>query len=189
MTTLFPAEEGQPPFYVEHDGKYGAWDNVNQCILVEYSKEQMIHALLSIPADRGTLTPAGMLSYLKGRGCRIGGVTLGERGLVWYDETGAEGVLPALDVPAEKVVDTNGAGDIFHGAYVYSAMARPDLPWREHFLFARGASSHAIQHLGNEASLPSLADIAQVQAQFPEKASSRAPLDAPDVAGQSKLTA
>jgi sulfofructose kinase len=116
------------------------------------------------------LTPAGMLAYLKSRGCKIGGVTLGERGLVWYDETGQEGVLPALDVPFEKVVDTNGAGDIFHGSYVYSAMARPELPWREHFIFARGASSHAIQHLGNEASLPTADDIARVQALFPEKA-------------------
>jgi sugar/nucleoside kinase (ribokinase family) len=107
------------------------------------------------------LTPSGMLGYLKSRGCRIGGVTLGERGLVWYDETGQEGVLPALDVPSEKVVDTNGAGDIFHGSYVYSAMARPELPWRDHFIFARGASSHAIQHLGNEASLPTADDIAR----------------------------
>ena len=37
------------------------------------------------------LTPAEMLGYLKSRGCRIGGVTLGERGLVWYDETGQRG--------------------------------------------------------------------------------------------------
>ena len=115
------------------------------------------------------LTPAGMLGYLKGRGCKVGGVTLGERGLVWYDETGQEGVLPALDVPAASVVDTNGAGDIFHGSYVYSAMARPQLSWREHFVFARAASSHAIQHLGNEASLPTLDNIALVQRTFPEK--------------------
>jgi sugar/nucleoside kinase (ribokinase family) len=115
------------------------------------------------------LTPSGMLSYLKSRGCRIGGVTLGERGLVWYDETGQEGVLPALDVPAGAVVDTNGAGDIFHGAYVYSAMARPGLSWREHFVFARAASAHAIQHLGNEASLPTLEAIARAQDTFPEK--------------------
>lgn len=116
------------------------------------------------------LTPAAMLGYLKSRGCKIGGVTLGERGLVWYDETGAEGVLPALDVPPEAVVDTNGAGDIFHGAYVYSAMARPELSWRDHFIFARAASAHAIQHLGNEASLPTMADIANAQAIFSEKA-------------------
>jgi sugar/nucleoside kinase (ribokinase family) len=119
--------------------------------------------------EQMNLTPGGMLDYLKGRGCKIGGVTLGERGLVWYDETGQESVLPALDVPAGAVVDTNGAGDIFHGSYVYSAMARPDLPWREHFIFARGASSHSIQHLGNEASLPSLEDVARAQTSFAEK--------------------
>src|SRR5262249_14829420 len=92
------------------------------------------------------LSPGEMLAYLKSRGCRIGGVTMGERGLLWYDESGAEQVLPALAVPPQKVIDTNGAGDIFHGAYVYSAVARPNLPWREHFILARAASAHAIQH-------------------------------------------
>src|ERR687898_1812097 len=29
------------------------------------------------------LSPAGMLDYLKSRGCRIGAVTLGERGMIW----------------------------------------------------------------------------------------------------------
>jgi sugar/nucleoside kinase (ribokinase family) len=111
-----------------------------------------------------------MLGYLKSRGCRIGGVTLGDKGLVWYDEAGTDSVMPALAVPSEQVIDTNGAGDIFHGAYVYSAMARPNLPWREHFIFARAASAHAIQRLGNEQSLPSLDDIRQVQAAFMERA-------------------
>ena len=86
------------------------------------------------------LTLNEMLAYLKERGCRIGGVTLGERGLVWYDESGTERFLPALAVPPEAIIDTNGAGDIFHGAYIYSALARPDAPWREHFIFARAAS-------------------------------------------------
>lgn len=115
------------------------------------------------------MTAGEMLTYLKGRGCKIGGVTMGERGMLWYDETGTESVLPALDVPPSAVVDTNGAGDIFHGSYVYSAMARPNLPWREHFIFARAASAHAIQHLGNEASLPTLSDIAETQARFTER--------------------
>ena len=68
------------------------------------------------------------------------------------------------------MVDTNGAGDIFHGAYVYSAMARPGLSWREHFIFARAASAHAIQRLGNEQSLPSLEDIRRVQSVYAERA-------------------
>ncbi|WP_210493743.1 sugar kinase [Microvirga antarctica] len=119
--------------------------------------------------EQMNLTPQEMLAYLKGRGCRIGGVTMGERGLLWYDESGMESVLPALNVPAGAVVDTNGAGDIFHGAYVYSAMARPERPWLEHFLFARAASAYAIQHLGNEASLPTLGDIVETQQRFAER--------------------
>jgi len=118
--------------------------------------------------EQMSLTPGEMLRYLKERGCRVGGVTLGERGLVWYDEEGREGVLPALAVPAERVIDTNGAGDIFHGAYIYSALARPGLPWREHFVFARAASAHSIQHLGNEASLPTLEDVLAAQRSLPE---------------------
>jgi sugar/nucleoside kinase (ribokinase family) len=64
------------------------------------------------------LSPGEMLTYLRSRGCRIGAVTMGSRGMIWYDESKTERFLPALDVPDEKVIDTNGAGDIFHGAYM-----------------------------------------------------------------------
>ena len=115
------------------------------------------------------LDAAGMLDYLQSRGCRIGAVTQGADGMVWYDETGERRHLPALAVPPERVVDTNGAGDIFHGAYMFSALARPDMPWLDHFIFARAASAHAVQHLGNEASLPDLRDIDRTVATWPEK--------------------
>jgi sugar/nucleoside kinase (ribokinase family) len=106
--------------------------------------------------------PAAMLEYLKSRGCRIGGVTLGERGLVWYDESGAVQALPALSVPSDRVVDTSGAGDVFHGGYIYSYLANPAKSWAEHFRFAEAAAAFKIQHLGNEAGLPTLAEIAAV---------------------------
>jgi sugar/nucleoside kinase (ribokinase family) len=115
------------------------------------------------------LAPAQMLDYLQSRGCRIGGVTLGEQGMLWYDEKGVRQTLPALDVPRERILDTNGAGDIFHGAYVYSAMAQPQARWRDHFVFARAASAHSIQHLGNEASLPSIVDVQMTERAFSEK--------------------
>jgi sugar/nucleoside kinase (ribokinase family) len=110
--------------------------------------------------------PAAMLDYLKGRGCRVGGVTLGERGLVWYDETGAVRVLPALAVPSARVLDTNGAGDVFHGAYVHSFLADPAKSWEEHFRFAQAAAAYKIQRLGNEAGLPTLADVAATRRAF-----------------------
>ena len=136
--------------------------------------ELLAHVDVAVVAERlceqMNLGHGEMLDYLKSRGCRVGGITLGEHGMVWYDEDGNDRFLPALDVPDDRVVDTNGAGDIFHGAYVHSAIARPDAGWQEHFAFARAASAYSVQHLGNEASLPTLSDIAETQARFREKA-------------------
>ncbi|WP_417684045.1 sugar kinase [Roseibium sp.] len=109
------------------------------------------------------------LNYLRSKGCPIGAVTLGERGTVWYHGNGPDQVLPALDVPLRHVVDTNGAGDIFHGAYIASYIQHPERQWADHLKFARGASTHSIQHLGNENSLPTLEDIQTAIATFPEK--------------------
>ena len=110
--------------------------------------------------------PTAMLDYLKSRGCRIGGVTLGERGVIWYDETGSVRTLPALAVPSERILDTSGAGDVFHGAYVYSYLTDPAKSWEEHFNFAAAAAAYKIQHLGNEAGLPSLPEIAAIKHEF-----------------------
>ncbi|MCF3934512.1 sugar kinase [Acuticoccus sp. M5D2P5] len=116
------------------------------------------------------LNPLAMLDYLRSKHCKVGAVTLGERGLVWYEGDQEAQTMPALDVPADKVIDTSGAGDVFHGAYFYSALTRPELSWAEHFDFARSASAFAVQHLGNEASLPTLEDIEAIRASLPEAA-------------------
>src|SRR5215216_1343637 len=112
------------------------------------------------------LTPTAVLDYLKSRGCRIGGVTLGERGLLWYDESGATRTHFALPVPSHRVIDTSGAGDVFHGAYVFSYLVDPAKRWEEHFDFAQAAAAFKVQRLGNEAGLPTLQDIAAVQREF-----------------------
>lgn len=112
------------------------------------------------------LAPAAMLDYLKSRGCRIGGVTLGERGLIWYDETGAVRSQSALALPEKRIVDTSGAGDVFHGACIYSYLADSTKTWEQHFDFARAAAAYKVQHLGNEAGLPTLADINAVRREF-----------------------
>ena len=112
------------------------------------------------------LTPEAMLDYLKSRGCRVGGVTQGEKrpALVRRDWRGR--TLPALPISRERVIDTNGAGDVFHGAYVYSYLDKPGNSWQDHFEFARAASTYKIQRLGNEAGLPTLADIEAVKQEF-----------------------
>ena len=116
--------------------------------------------------EQMNLDERGMIDYLKGRGCRIGGITQGERGMLWYDETGEVRRLPALPVPAQAIIDTSGAGDVFHGAYVASYLSDPQQGWAKHFDFARGASAFKIQHLGNEAGLPTRADIARMHALY-----------------------
>ncbi len=105
------------------------------------------------------MSPTQVLDYLTERGCRVGGVTLGERGLLWYDEGGRRSTLPALPVPARRVIDTSGAGDVFHGAYVFSYLTDPQKAWVDHFRFARAAAAFKVQQLGNEAGLPTAADV------------------------------
>ncbi len=110
-------------------------------------------------AEQLNVTPRGLLDLLKQKGCKIGGVTMGEKGMVWYDETGTVREQPILSVPRSAIVDTSGAGDVFHGAYIASYLRNPAASWDEHFTFARAASTYKIQHLGNEAGLPTQADI------------------------------
>ncbi len=112
------------------------------------------------------ITAEALLDLLKSKGVRIGGVTQGERGMIWYDETGTVTRQPPLAVPASDIVDTSGAGDVFHGAYLASKLTRPDLPWAAHFDFARGASAFKIRRLGNEAGLPTREDVADMHARF-----------------------
>lgn len=113
--------------------------------------------------EQMALSPSDTLSYLKSKGCRIGGVTLGERGMLWYDEQGVVSELPPLHIPEKQIIDTSGAGDVFHGAYVASYLSAPERNFITHFEFARAASAYKIQRLGNEAGLPTLEDIGMVE--------------------------
>jgi sugar/nucleoside kinase (ribokinase family) len=108
------------------------------------------------------LTPLETLSYLAARGVKIAAVTEGERGLLWSDEDGLISRMPALAVPEHKVIDTSGAGDVFHGAYLTSYLNNRSARWADHFDFARAASAFKVQHLGNESGLPGFDDIAEM---------------------------
>jgi sugar/nucleoside kinase (ribokinase family) len=112
------------------------------------------------------ITPVAAMDFLKSKGCKIGGVTLGERGMVWYDEKGEVKTMPSLNVPLDKIVDTSGAGDVFHGAYMYAYLEGLGSNWEERFHFARAASAHAIQYLGNEAKIPNLDDVRAAKEKF-----------------------
>ena len=112
------------------------------------------------------MTNDQVLKLLRDKGAKIGGITQGERGMIWFDGDGPPRQLEALHVPDDRVIDTNGAGDLFHGAYVYSYLMNPGAKWETHFRFARAASAYGVQHLGNEARLPAPADVIAAAAAF-----------------------
>jgi sugar/nucleoside kinase (ribokinase family) len=116
------------------------------------------------------MNPAALCQFLRGKGVQVGGVTLGDHGMLWSDEHGKVRHMPALVVPKDEVIDTNGAGDIFHGAYIYSYLSAPDQPWEQHFRFARAASAHSVRYLGIEHSLPTRDDVLTAELEFKEAA-------------------
>lgn len=116
------------------------------------------------------LSPAATLDYLQGRGCAVCAVTLGENGFMWRERGGGTRIETSMPVPPARIIDTSGAGDVFHGAYVYSYLRSPTQSWAQHFEFSKAAAAFKVQRLGNEAGLPALADIAAVQAEYGSEA-------------------
>ena len=109
-------------------------------------------------------TPADTLTYLVGLGVKIAAVTLGADGCLVY-ENGQHQLIPSI--PVAKVVDSAGAGDTFHGAYMYSLMQYPQRRFTQHCAFARVVAALQIQKLGTVAALPTLAEVNALLAQHP----------------------
>ena len=55
------------------------------------------------------LSPQALCALLRDKGCRIGGVTLGAKGLIWYDERGNVRHMPALAVPSNAAEPVSNA--------------------------------------------------------------------------------
>ena len=80
-------------------------------------------------------------------------VTLGEKGLVYFDgETFGE--LPAFQV---EVVDTTGAGDVFHGAFCYGLTQGFSL--EDNLRFASATSALKCRRIGGRAGIPSREEV------------------------------
>ena len=79
------------------------------------------HVIFSEPALAQFAGDAGprALEKVAGFGCRVSAITRGERGVLWRER----GCLQERRAFAVEVVDTNGAGDAFHGAYALAAGA------------------------------------------------------------------
>lgn len=80
-------------------------------------------------------------------------ITLGERGLIWENETG-HGRLRAYEVNA---VDTTGAGDTFHGAF--TACLATGEEWVHALRFSSAAAALCCRKLGARPGIPTKAEV------------------------------
>ncbi len=98
--------------------------------------------------------PEGVVRALGERyGARVTGVTLGERGAVFLEE-GRLAESAAFDVP---VVDTTGAGDVFHGAFIFGVLEGWAL--EEAVRFAHGVAAMKCMKWGARAGIPGLEEV------------------------------
>ena len=83
-------------------------------------------------------------------GVGVSGVTLGAEGVVIGSRSETPRFLPAFAV--ENVRDTCGAGDLFHGAFLWAHLHRDNLFAAA--AFAQAAVALRIPHYGNQDNLP-----------------------------------
>lgn len=97
--------------------------------------------------------PAAVAERLVNEGAAIAVVTLGERGAVLCWKDGARSI-PAFPV---DVVDTTGAGDAYHGAFMYALLQGWDLPRVAQFASAVGSMN--CRAIGGRSALPTRPEV------------------------------
>lgn len=114
-------------------------------------------AVFSEPGLRGYAphhrTDEERLRFALQRGCRMAAVTLGERGVLWWDGVALHH-QPAFAV---DTVDTTGAGDVFHGAFVLAMACRADIA--QAMRFAAATAALKCQRPGGRDGIPELATV------------------------------
>ena len=99
--------------------------------------------------------PAEVAQRLFEAGAEIAVVTLGERGAVVCWDQGLR-QFPAYPV---QVVDTTGAGDAYHGAFMYALLQGWDVPRMAQFASAVGSLN--CRAMGGRSALPTRAEVDQ----------------------------
>jgi sulfofructose kinase len=110
------------------------------------------HAIFSEPALTAFAGSARdeSLAALARFGCRVIAVTRGEGGVSWYEN----GALHRQAAYPVDVVDTTGAGDVFHGAYALAIGAGLDV--RAAMAFSAGTAAMKCRHAGGRNGIPTI---------------------------------
>ncbi|ASC74114.1 Sulfofructose kinase [Halomicronema hongdechloris C2206] len=89
----------------------------------------------------GCSSPDAALSYLQHLGIPQVAMTRGAEPILYNRQQSWQ----ALPVPQGPVVDTLGAGDIFHGAFCHYGLSQP---WPQALTLAAQVASHACRYVG-----------------------------------------
>jgi sulfofructose kinase len=130
----------------------GVEDLLAQCdiAIVSHSYPRRLHG--GSYDARDFLT--GLQARLAASGRRIAGLTRGDRGCLLLTGAGALVDLPAVNV---EVVDTTGAGDVFHGAFLHEILSGSDPA--DAARFANAAAGLSCRALTGRAPLPPIDQI------------------------------
>ena len=101
----------------------------------------------------GRVEPRDILRGLAGLGPACVGLTLGEAGSLLLHRGE---IVEAPGFPVQ-VVDTTGAGDVFHGAFIYALLQRWEA--RTILAFANAVSALKCTRLGGRTGIPSAAEV------------------------------
>jgi len=93
------------------------------------------------------------IAVLLNRGAKAAVVTCGKQGCYGGDASG----LYFQKAFAVEVIDTTGAGDVFHGAFIFGLLNRWQLP--EILKFASAAAAIKCTRLGGRSGIPDLATV------------------------------
>ena len=102
---------------------------------------------------RWELTREGLMREKESHAAKVITVTLGDRGSITVSKDEVI-QMPAFPVEA---IDTTGAGDVFHGGYVYGLLKRWGL--KDTLVFATALAAMKCAKMGGRAGIPRLADV------------------------------
>ncbi|MGZ3253669.1 MAG: sugar kinase [Burkholderiaceae bacterium] len=114
--------------------------------------ESGLRSFIGVPVLNRTQYPDA-LKKVRTWGCKVAAVTQGEHGILWLDD---EGLHEQESFPVE-VVDTTGAGDVFHGAYTFALAERRSVA--DAMRFASAVAALKCTRQGGRAGIPTRAEV------------------------------
>jgi sulfofructose kinase len=161
------AREENVAVVADFDNRYAGVEGLLQFVDYAITSKDFPGRLTGKPSLLESLPK--MLTMFK---CRLTGATLGRLGVLVWD--GAQFILcPGFRIDA---VDTTGAGDIFHGAFLYGLVHAWEV--KETLEFSCAAAALNCRSLGARGGIRSVAEIRQMQR---EGARSEAAFDAKEL--------